>query len=79
MVKISIHLKKDLDETICSALSHMVGSRVISRKNSAETVRTLAQEADLICLSMIEEKLGLVLNIEERAMKISEMKRHLKK
>ena len=79
MVKISIHLKEDLDESICSALSHMVGSRVISRKISAETVRTLALEADLICLSMIEEKLGLVLNIEERAMKISEMKRHLKK
>jgi len=78
MVKISIHLKKGLDETICSALSHLVGSRYVSRKISAEIVRSLAQEADLICLSMIEEKLGLVLNIEERAVKINDMNRHIK-
>eukprot|EP00804_Cyclotella_cryptica_P007102 CCRYP_014537-RE/>CCRYP_014537-RE protein AED:0.03 eAED:0.03 QI:291/1/1/1/0.9/0.81/11/143/2162 len=77
MVKISIHLKNGLDESICSALSHLVGSRVVSRKISADIVRTLAQEADLICLSMIEEKLGLVLNIEERFMKINDMNRHL--
>ena len=79
MVKISINLKKGLDPLICSALSHLVGSRVVSRKISAETVRALAVEADLICLSMIEEKLGLVLNIEERQIKLNEMSRHLAK
>ena len=76
MVKITIHLKSDLDKSICSALSHLVGSRVVSRKISADVVRNLAQEADLICLSMIEEKLGLVLNIEERALKMEDMNRH---
>lgn len=78
MVKISIHLKNGLDESICSALSHLVGNRFVSRKISAETVRQLAIEADLICLSMLEEKLGLVLNIEERALKIKDMNRHLR-
>jgi hypothetical protein len=79
MVKISIHLKKGLDESISSALSHLSGSRFVSRKISAETVRALAMEADLICLSMLEQKLGLVLNIEERAIKLNEMNRHLSK
>jgi hypothetical protein len=38
-----------------------------------------AMEADLICLSMLEQKLGLVLNIEERAIKLNEMSRHQSK
>lgn len=77
MIKISIHIKKGLDEAICSALSHLVGSRVVARKIGAETVRTLAQEADLICLSMMEDKLGLVLNVEERANQLKDSFGHL--
>lgn len=78
MDKITIHLKSGLDLSICSALSHLVGSRVVPRKLSAQTVRKLSIESDLICRSMIEDKLGRVLNIEERAKRIHDIDRHLK-
>jgi len=40
-------------------------------------VVNLAKQADVICQSMIEDKLGLVLNTEERAGRLQDTERHL--
>ncbi|KAL7436370.1 hypothetical protein ACHAXM_005149 [Skeletonema potamos] len=78
MVKVSVKLKPGLKENIVRSLDHLVGSWLISRRVGAHFVRNLSMQADLICQSLLEDKLGLVLNIEDRAGKIHEMDRHLK-
>ena len=77
LYKISCCLKSSLDKCVCSALSHLVGNWLISRQVGAHFVRNLARQADVICQSMIEDKLGLVLNTEDRVRRIRETKRHL--
>lgn len=78
MYKVSVHLKKaGLEESVRSALDHLVGSWLISRKVGAHFVRNLAMQSDVICQSMIEDKLGIVLNIEERDERIRDTGRHL--
>jgi len=77
MVKVSVKLKTGLKENIVRSLDHLVGSWLISRRVGAHFVRNLAMQADLICQSLLEDKLGLVLNIEDRAGRIHEMDRHL--
>ena len=77
LFKVSVHLKAGLDKSICSALNHLIGSSLISRRVGAHFVRNLAIQADVICQSMIEDKLGLVLNSEERSGKIRGTERHL--
>ena len=78
MVKISVKLKTGLKESIVRSLDHLVGSWLISRRVGAHFVRNLAMQADLICQSLLEDKLGLVLNIEDRSGRIKDMDRHLK-
>lgn len=78
MVKVSVKLKKGLKESIVRSLDHLVGSWLISRRVGAHFVRNLAMQADLICQSLLEDKLGLVLNIEDRSGRIHDMVRHLK-
>ena len=78
MVKVSVKLKTGLNENIIRSLDHLVGSWLISRRVGAHFVRNLAMQADLICQSLLEDKLGLVLNIEDRSGRIHEMDRHLK-
>jgi len=78
MVKVSVKLKSGLKENIIRSLDHLVGSWLISRRVGAHFVRNLAMQADLICQSLLEDKLGLVLNIEDRSGRIYEMDRHLK-
>ena len=58
-------------------LDHLVGSWLISRKVGGHFVVNLAKQADVICQSMIEDKLGLVLNTEDRAGRIHDIERHL--
>ena len=58
-------------------LDHLVGSWLISRKVGGHFAVNLAKQADVICQSMIEEKLGLVLNTEDRAGRIQDTERHL--
>lgn len=77
LYKVSAHLKAGLDERICSALDHLVGSWLISKKVGAHFVRNLAMQSDVICQSMIEDKLGLVLNTEDRDRRIRDTERHL--
>jgi hypothetical protein len=77
MIKVSVHLKDGLDESVCSVLDHLVGSWLISRSVGAHFVRNLAIVADLICQSMLEDSLGLVLNTEDRDCRIRETVRHL--
>ena len=77
LFKVSVHLKAGLASSICSALDHLVGSWLISRKIGGHFVRNLAMQADVICQSMIEDKLGLVLNTEDRAGRIRDTERHL--
>lgn len=77
LFKVSVHLKSGLDKSICSALDHLVGSWLVSRRVGAHFVRNLAMQADVICQSMIEDKLGLVLNIEDRNGRIRDTERHL--
>lgn len=78
MVKVSVKLKSDLKENVIRSLDHLVGSWLISRRVGAHFVRNLAMQADLICQSLLEDMLGLVLNIEDRSGRIHEMDRHLK-
>ena len=77
LFKVSVHLKDDLEESICLALDHLVGSWLISKKLAAHFVRNLAMQADVICQSMIEDKLGLVLNTEDRDRRIRDTERHV--
>ncbi|KAL9191186.1 hypothetical protein ACHAXT_000892 [Thalassiosira profunda] len=77
LFKVSVHLKAGLEQSICSALEHLVGSWLISRRVGAHFVRNLAMQADVICQSMIEDKLGLVLNTEDRGGRIRDTERHL--
>lgn len=77
LYKVSVHLKAGLDEHICSALDHLVGSWLISKKVGAHFVRNLAMQSDVICQAMIEDKLGLVLNTEDRNGRIRDTERHL--
>jgi len=77
LFKVSVHLKAGLDKSICSALDHLVGSWLISRRVGAHFVRNLAMQADVICQSMLEDKLGLVLNTEDRNGRIRDTERHL--
>ncbi|KAL7543186.1 hypothetical protein ACHAXR_012599 [Thalassiosira sp. AJA248-18] len=77
LFKVSVHLKAGLDESICSAVDHLVGSWLVSRRVGAHFVRNLAVQADVICQSMIEDKLGLVLNTEDRNGRIRDTDRHL--
>ena len=66
-----------LEDSVCSALDHLVGSWLISRKVGGHFVVNLAKQADVICQSMIEDKLGLVLNTEERAGRLQDTARHI--
>jgi len=77
LYKVCCCLKSGLDTSICAALNHLVGSWLISRKVGAHFVRNLARQADVICQSMTEDKLGLVLNTEDRSRRIRETERHL--
>lgn len=77
LFRVSVHLKAGLDKSICNALDHLVGSWLISRQIGAHFVRNLAMQADVICQSMIEDKLGLVLNTEDRNGRIRDTERHL--
>ncbi len=77
LYKVSVHLKAGLDDRICSALDHLVGSWLISKKVGAHFVRNLAMQSGVICQAMIEDKLGLVLNTEERDGRIRDTERHL--
>ncbi|KAK1733826.1 Rap/Ran-GAP superfamily protein [Skeletonema marinoi] len=43
-----------------------------------ENAGSSIMQADMICQSLLEDKLGLVLNIEDRSGRIHEMDRHLK-
>ena len=78
LYKVSVHLKGGIDDDIVSALDHLVGSWLISAKLGANFVRNLAMQADVICQSIIEDKLGKALNAEERFVRIKDMaRRHL--
>jgi hypothetical protein len=77
LYKVSVHLKAGLDEHICSALDHLVGSWLISKTVGAHFVRNLAMQSDIICQAIIEDKLGLVLNTEDRDGRIRDTERHL--
>ena len=77
MFKVSVHLKDGLEASICSVLDHLVGSWLIARRVGAHFVRNLAIKADIICQSMLEDKLGLVLNTEDRDGRIRDTLRHL--
>lgn len=77
MLKVSVRLKEGLDGSICSALDHLVGSWLISRRVGAHFVRNLAMVADVICQSMLEDQLSLTLNTEDRDGRIRDSVRHL--
>lgn len=78
LYKVSVHLKGGIDDHIVSALDHLVGSWLISAKLGANFVRNLAMQADVICQSIIEDKLGKALNAEERFVRIKDTaRRHL--
>lgn len=77
MLKVSLHLKEGLDASICAVLDHLVGSWLISRRVGAHFIRNLAMVADMICQSMLEDSLGLVLNTEDRDRRIRDTERHL--
>ena len=79
MVKVSVKLKNGLKENVIRSLDHLAGSWLISRRVGAHFVRNLAMQADVICQSLLEDMLGLVLNIEDRSGRIHEMDRHLLK
>ena len=66
-----------VDLTIFRAVAiHSLGT-AISRRVGAHLVRNLAMQADVICQSMIEDKLGLVLNTKDRGGRIRDTERHL--
>lgn len=79
LFKVSVHLKAGLEGSLQEHLQCLVGSWLVHKKIGGHFVRKLAMQADCQIQSMIEDKLGLVLNLEDRAGRIRDTERHLKK
>jgi len=76
-VRVLVRVRKGLDVKISSALMHLEANAIVPIGAVGTYVRQLAMHADLVCRSMMEDRLGLVSNWEERLLQIRGMDRYL--
>jgi hypothetical protein len=76
MAKIILKTKKDLDATMMESLQHLVGSSIMPFSAAAFYVRQLAVRADLACRSILQDRLGMFSNWQERIRQIKDLERY---
>ena len=76
IVSVTLKLKEDLDEKLKENLTHLVGSAIMPFDASPIYVRQLAMRADLACRSVLQDRLGLFSNWQERILQIRSLKRY---
>ena len=76
MAKIILKTKKDLDENMLESLQHLVGSSIMPFAAAAFYVRQLAVRADLACRSILQDRLGIFSNWQERIRQIKDLERY---
>jgi len=80
MVKVSVTIRKDLDERIMRTLQHLASTQMLLPKAVAPFhVRQIAIRADLSCRSVMQDRLGLYSNWQERLQQIRELERYAEK
>jgi hypothetical protein len=76
-VKIIVKIKKDLDEEMESSLKHLKQVCIMPFVSAPAYVRQLAIRADLACRSVMQDRLGLYSNWEDRLKQITDMERFI--
>ncbi len=76
MASVTLKLKEDLDDKLMDNLKHLVGSNLMPFEASPIYVRQLAMRADLACRSVLQDRLGLSSNWQERMQQIRNLKRY---
>jgi hypothetical protein len=76
IVSVTLKLKEDLDEKLKDNLKHLIGSTLMPFDASPIYVRQLAMRADLACRSVLQDRLGLFSNWQERMQQIRSLKRY---
>jgi len=76
IAKVILKLREDLDEKLKNNLTNLVGSSLMPFDASPIYVRQLAIRADLACRSVIQDRLGLVSNWQERLQQIRSLERY---
>ena len=80
LVKVSVTIRKDLDKRVMRTLQHLASTQMLLPKAVAPFhVRQIAIRADLSCRSVMQDRLGLYSNWQERLQQIRELDRYVEK
>jgi hypothetical protein len=80
MVKVSVSIRDDLDEKIMRTLQHLAYTQILLPRAVAPFhVRQIAIRADLSCRSVMQDRLGLFSNWQERLQQIRALDRYVEK
>lgn len=74
--KVTLKIKEDLSEKIKKSLDYLSSSVIIPFDASPVYTRELAIRADVACRSLIQDRLGLVSNWQERLQQIKNLDRY---
>ena len=76
LVSVTVKVKEDLDEKLKDNLQHLIGSSLMPFDASPGYVRQLAIRADLACRSVLQDRLVLFSNWQERMKQIRNLRRY---